>query len=139
MNQWAGVVLAAGEGTRMKSRVSKVLHQVCGKELVRYPVELLRQLGVRRVVVVVSPSNAAGVQTLFGDTVEYITQEEALGTADALNRTKHLLDGQFPQLLVMGSDAPLVRLDTVKRLMASHLDSSGDMTFLTAHTTRAQD
>ena len=139
MDQWAGVVLAAGEGKRMNSRVSKVLHQVCGKELVRYPVELLRELGVQQVVVVVSPSNAAGVQALFGDTVEYVTQEEALGTGDALNRAKHLLDGQFPQLLVMGSDAPLVRLNSVKPLMESHLDSSNDMTFLTAHAATAQD
>ena len=139
MDQWAGVVLAAGEGKRMNSRVSKVLHQVCGKELVRYPVELLRELGVQQVVVVVSPSNAAGVQALFGDTVEYVTQEEALGTGDALNRAKHLLDGQIPHLLVMGSDAPLVRLHSVKPLMESHLDSSNDMTFLTAHAATAQD
>ena len=139
MDQWAGVVLAAGEGTRMKSRVSKVLHQVCGKELVRYPVELLRQLGVQRVVVVVSTSNAEGVRSLLGDAVEYVIQSESLGTADALNRTKHLLDGQLPQLLVMGSDAPLVRLETVEPLMASHQDSSSDMTFLTAHATRVQD
>ena len=139
MDQWAGVVLAAGEGKRMNSRVSKVLHQVCGKELVRYPVELLRELGVQQVVVVVSPSNAAGVQALFGDTVEYVTQEEALGTGDALNRAKHLLDGQFPHLLVMGSDAPLVQLHSVKPLMESHLDSSNDMTFLTAHAATAQD
>ena len=78
MEQWAGVVLAAGYGTRMKSKVSKVLHRVCGKELVRYPVDLLRHLGIERVVVVVSPTNGGAVQEVLGDEIEYVTQPEVL-------------------------------------------------------------
>ena len=61
MDQWAGVVLAAGDGVRMRSRVAKVLHRVCGKELVRYPVDLMNQLGISRVVVVVSPTNGEAI------------------------------------------------------------------------------
>ena len=57
MDNWAGVVLAAGDGVRMRSRLTKVLHRVCGKELVRYPVDLMNRSGISRVVVVVSPGN----------------------------------------------------------------------------------
>ena len=69
MEQWAGIVLAAGQGVRMKSRLPKVLHRICGKELIRYPVDLLRQLGIRRIVVVVSSTNRPAIQALLGDQV----------------------------------------------------------------------
>ena len=54
MDKFAGIILAAGEGLRMKSRIPKVLHRLCGKELIRYPIELLTKLGVDRTVVVLS-------------------------------------------------------------------------------------
>ena len=56
MDDLVGIILAAGEGVRMKSRIPKVLHRLCGKELLRYPVELLGKLGVDRIVVVVVES-----------------------------------------------------------------------------------
>ncbi|MEC9271558.1 MAG: NTP transferase domain-containing protein, partial [Chloroflexota bacterium] len=67
MKKLAGIILAAGQGIRMKSRTTKVLHRFCGKELLWYPVELLRQLGVERTVVVVSPANQDAVKNLLGD------------------------------------------------------------------------
>lgn len=138
-DQWAGVVLAAGDGVRMKSRLSKVLHPVCGKELVRYPVDLMGQLGINRVVVVVSPSNRAAVREVLGDELEYITQPLVTGTADALSLTGELLKGRADHLLVLAADAPLVRADSARRLMASHLDSAGDMTLLTCKVESARD
>ena len=84
MDNLAGIILAAGEGIRMKSRTPKVLHRLCGKELIRYPVELLGRLGVERIVVVVSPSNQAAVKELLGDSVEYAVQPAKTGTAGAV-------------------------------------------------------
>ena len=139
MDQWAGVVLAAGDGKRMKSRLTKVLHRVCGKELVRYPVDLMKESGVTRVVVVVSPGNRQAVQELLGNQVEYVTQTEVKGTGDALSKAKVLLQGQAENVLVLTGDAPLVRLESVKPLMAAHADSSRDMTFLTCRTASAKD
>ena len=139
MDQWAGVVLAAGHGNRMKSRLTKVLHRVCGKELVRYPVDLMKESGVTRVVVVVSPGNRQAVQELLGNQVEYVTQTEVKGTGDALSKAKVLLQGQAENVLVLTGDAPLVRLESVKPLMAAHADSSRDMTFLTCRTASAKD
>ena len=139
MDQWAGVVLAAGDGKRMKSRLTKVLHRVCGKELVRYPVDLMKESGGTRVVVVVSLGNRQAVQELLGNQVEYVTQTELKGTGDALSKARVLLQGQAENVLVLTGDAPLVRLESVKPLMAAHADSSRDMTFLTCRTASAKD
>ena len=139
MDQWAGVVLAAGDGKRMRSRLTKVLHRVCGKELVRYPVDLMGRLGIGRVVVVVSPANAEAVRGVLGESVEYVTQPAVKGTGDALSRTKDILRGLAENVMVLTADAPLVRSESVKPLMAAHADAAQDMTFLTCKTGSAQD
>ena len=139
MDQWAGVVLAAGHGERMRSRHPKVLHKVCGKELLRYPIELLQQLGVDRIIVVVSPGNSKAVRDLLGEHLDYVIQSQALGTADALAQAGSTLRGRSGQLIVLGADSPLVKPDTVRRLMECHTSESGDMTLLSARTTAAGD
>ncbi len=139
MDQWAGVVLAGGLGMRMKSRLPKVLHRVCGRELIRYPVELLRQAGIQRTVVVLSSENSTAVRRLIGEGVEYATQPAALGTADALACAAGLLRGRAQHLLVLGADSPLVHAETVLRLIASHVAESSDMTLLTANAASARD
>ena len=139
MDQWAGVVLAAGDGVRMRSRLAKVLHRVCGKELIRYPVDLMNQLGIGKVVVVVSPGNDEAVRRLLGDSVEYVIQPAVKGTGDALGRVEDLLKGRADNVMVLTADAPLVRPESVKPLMAAHVDSSRNMTFLTCISGAAQD
>ena len=120
MEGMTGVVLAAGQGKRMKSRLPKALHRVCGKELVRYPVDLLHESGIERVVVVVSPSNQEQVRSVLADTVEYVVQPQPLGTGDALGCCAQLLGNggeRDHHLLVMGSDSPLVTRESVERLV----------------------
>ncbi len=139
MDSWAGVVLAAGQGARMKSKLPKALHRVCGKEMVRYPVELMGRLGIGRVVVVVSPSTCGAVHRLFGGEVEYAIQPRAAGTGDAVDRAREILEGHTGHVVVMNCDAPLVLDDSVKRLIASHLDASAAVSMMTAHAPEAQD
>lgn len=139
MNQWAGVVLAAGRGARMKSRLPKVLHRVCGKEMVRYPVNLLRQLGAAPIVVVASPSNVEALKQLLGDDVEYVVQPAVTGTGDAVTLTSDLLGNSADNLLVLGADSPLVQTDTVKALMTAHIDSSSHMSLLTGQAQESGD
>ena len=135
MSQWAGVVLAAGMGARMKSRIPKVLHRVCGKEMVRYPVDLLRRLGIERIVVVVSPANRAEVEIVLGDELEYVEQARAAGTGDAAAQTTSLLntkDGNGPEhIIVLGADSPLLEMENLSQLMDTHLDNASHMTILT--------
>ena len=132
MEQWAGVILAAGSGQRMKSRRPKPLHRVCGKELIRHPVELLQGLGLRSILVVVSPANAEAVRNLLGDTVDYVIQPTARGTGDAASQAVAALRGQAEHLIVLGSDSPLIRAESVRQLTARHLAQGNAMTMLTA-------
>ena len=134
MNEWAGVILAAGNGERMKSRIPKPLHKVCGKELIRYPVELLAELGVGRVVVVVSPANREAIRAVLGHDVKYVVQPQANGTGDALRLAAESLPDEAQHLLVQGADAPLARPEIVKHLIEIHSNYENCMTALSART-----
>ena len=134
MDDLAGIILAAGEGIRMKSRIPKVLHRLCGKELLRYPVDLLGRLGVDRIVVVVSQANREAVKELLGDSVEYAVQAAKTGTAGAVEAAASLFrsrtDAEARQILVMGGDSPLVTETSVRGLVYGHLQGGRQMSIL---------
>ena len=130
MDKLAGIILAAGEGIRMRSRIPKVLHRLCGKELIRYPVELLGRLGVDRIVVVVSPANQDAVKELLGDSVEYAVQSSKTGTAGAVESAAEILQGKVERVVVMGGDSPLVAIESLRRLVDEHLEGGRQMSVL---------
>ena len=132
MERWAGVVLAAGRGTRMKSSIPKILHKVCGREMVAYPVAALKRAGISRVVVVVSPDGAEAVRKLLGESVEYVLQPEPRGTGNALLRAADVLRGRADHILVLGADTPLVRAETLRHLSKRHLAGDALITLLSA-------
>ena len=117
MDEIAGIVLAAGLGKRMMSRLPKSLHRVCGKELVRYPVDLLRQCGIKQVFVVVSPANRDALHAALGDAVEYVVQPEARGTGDAVACCMEAVGALAKHVVVTGGDTPLVREESLLRLL----------------------
>ncbi len=128
----AGVVMAAGEGTRMRSQTPKPLHRVCGKEMVRYPVNLLKEAGADRVVVVVSPQNKGAIEVVLGDSVEYAVQPSSNGTGGAVDCCAPLLKDQTERVLVIGGDTPLVTADSVACLLNNHAAHAAKMSILTA-------
>ena len=128
----AGVVMAAGEGQRMRSRIPKPLHRVCGKEMVRFPVALLKEAGADRVVVVVSRENEVAIKAVLGDAVEYALQPQRDGTGGALACCAPLLQGQTERVLVIGADTPLVNAESVARLLDKHTAHAAQMTLLSA-------
>ncbi len=130
MNGRAGVVLAGGIGSRMRSKLPKVLHKLCGREMLLYPVETLRQAGVEYVVVVVSPSNEESVRSLLGDSVEYVVQHQPLGTGHALLQTASVLRDRADHLAVIGGDTPLVRPSSLKSLLDVHLSRRASMSII---------
>ena len=130
MDDLVGIILAAGEGVRMKSRIPKVLHRLCGKELLRYPVELLGKVGVDRIVVVVSRANQDAVQDLLGDSVEYVVQSSKTGTAGAVEFAGSLLRGESKQVVVLGGDAPLVSEESMQGLINGHVENDHIMSIL---------
>ena len=135
----AGVVLAAGVGSRMRSKVPKVLHKLCGREMLLYPIDSLRQAGVESVVIVVSPSNEEALRSLLGDSVEYVVQHQPLGTGHALLQTATLLRDRAEQIAVIGGDTPLVRPASLKSLLDLHLSRRAGMSLLVSSADLPQD
>src|SRR6267142_4369465 len=129
------VILAAGEGKRMRSRMPKVLHQLCGRPLISYPLRLAQTLA-DRVVMVVGP-NAGGVRALAGDGVAIAEQRERLGTGHAVLQAREACPSTGP-LLVLAGDMPLLLLETIERLVEHHRASGAAATVLTAVVERPQ-
>ena len=122
------IVLAAGEGKRMKSRVTKVLHTVAGRPLVYYPVKAALDAGARRVVVVVSPSNREAVEAYLSSTFEreivgVAVQDVQRGTGDAARVGLEGVEGA--RVLILYGDTPLLRSDELMRVVAA-LDEQPD-------------
>jgi bifunctional UDP-N-acetylglucosamine pyrophosphorylase/glucosamine-1-phosphate N-acetyltransferase len=134
MNGLTTVILAAGEGKRMRSRVPKVLHQLCGRPLISYPLRLARTLA-DSVVMVVGPG-AGGVRALADD-VTIVEQRERLGTGHAVLQARDVCPDRGP-LLVLAGDMPLLLLETVERLVEHHRATGAAATVLTATVERPQ-
>ena len=132
MNGWAGVVMAAGMGKRMKSAVPKIFHQVCGREALLYPIDALRDSGISRIVVVLAPGNLERAKALLGDTVEYVFQDPSLGTGHALLQAAPLLEGHADRIIAVNADTPLTRSATLQALRELHLEANAPITFLSA-------
>ena len=126
-----GLILAAGKGVRMKSDLPKVLHPVGGRPMVMYPVELLRRLGAKRIIVVIG-RGAQEVAEALGSGVETVVQEEQRGTGHAVMCAAPLLEGEEASLLSLYGDVPLLRHRTLERLLKSHHAGTSAATILTA-------
>ncbi|MBI4202424.1 MAG: bifunctional UDP-N-acetylglucosamine diphosphorylase/glucosamine-1-phosphate N-acetyltransferase GlmU [Chloroflexi bacterium] len=131
MSQWAAVVLAAGQGKRMHSFIPKVLHPVCGKEMVRHVTDAVRQALSGPVVLVTAPG-AEAVRQCLGEGFQYAVQEQPLGTGHALMQADQALKGRASNILVLYGDTPLIQGETLGRLMAQHEDSGAAVTLLTS-------
>ena len=131
MSTKAAVILAAGKGVRMRSSLSKVLHKVCGKELVRHVVDAANGAGYDRVVVIVSPANYDPVRDLFGNAVEYAVQPEMLGTGHAVLQAKGFLS-DVETVAVLNGDVPLIRPETLSGLLELHEAKDALATLVTA-------
>ncbi|MNO26222.1 Bifunctional protein GlmU [compost metagenome] len=125
------VVLAAGQGKRMKSKLYKVLHPVCGKPMVGHVLDTVKATGCQRTVVVVG-HGAEKVKAYIGQDAEYVLQETQLGTGHAVKQAKDLLGGEAGTTVVICGDTPLVTAETLEGLMALHEGQNAAATVLTA-------
>jgi bifunctional UDP-N-acetylglucosamine pyrophosphorylase/glucosamine-1-phosphate N-acetyltransferase len=122
------VILAAGQGTRMRSSVQKLLHPLCGKPIVEWPIAAARAAGAGRVVVVDSPERR--LASVTGDGVELVVQHEPRGTADAVKAAAGQIGADQPVVVING-DAPLVRPETLQALIEAHDQSHSAATIVT--------
>lgn len=125
------IVLAAGQGTRMKSKLYKVLHPICGQAMVEHVVDQLEALGVSEIVTVVG-HGAEMVEEVLGDRVSYTLQEEQLGTAHAVMQARGALEGKEGTTLVICGDTPLLTDDTLQQLITYHESIHSKATVLTS-------
>ena len=99
-NRLGVVILAAGEGTRMRSSRPKVLHEIAGKPLVEHVLDLAASVGAERTVLVLSPDTIDQLRARWGDRYGYAVQAERRGTGHALLQARSLLEGQVERVLV---------------------------------------
>jgi bifunctional UDP-N-acetylglucosamine pyrophosphorylase/glucosamine-1-phosphate N-acetyltransferase len=131
MSKIHAVVLAAGQGTRMKSKLYKVLHPVCGKPMVQHVVDTLASMRVEDVVVVVG-HGADTVQATLGERVAYALQKEQLGTAHAVQQAASFLQAKEGTTFILYGDVPLLSEETLTALLHFHEDQKAAATVLTA-------
>ncbi len=123
------VILAAGQGTRMRSRTPKVLHDLCGRPLVAWPVAAAREAGASKVIVVDSPERV--LEGHLPEGVEIAVQPEADGTAGALAAAAGLVQPGEP-VVVLSGDVPLVSAAAIAALVAGHEEAGAAATVATA-------
>ena len=109
------VILAAGHGTRMRSRTPKVLHVLCGRPMIDWVIDAAREGGAGDIKVVVNPHHAEVAAHLDGK-VEVVHQRDPRGTAHALQQVQ----GLNGDVLVVNGDSPLLTADTVRRVVEAH-------------------
>jgi bifunctional UDP-N-acetylglucosamine pyrophosphorylase/glucosamine-1-phosphate N-acetyltransferase len=133
MNKIGAIVLAAGKSTRLKSRLPKVLHPVCGRPLVYFPVKEICQIGAAPVAVVISEDFKGKFEEIFKDNkkVSFAIQKEILGTADAVKSARDELLGKCEYTLIVPGDVPLVKSETLKEFANETLSREATCGLLT--------
>ena len=127
------VVLAAGQGTRMKSRVPKVLHPLAGKPLVEHVLKIAEAISPSTITLIVGHA-ADAVQTLVGNrpNLGFVVQEPQLGTAHALQQAEARLAGREGTVVLLSGDVPLLTSATLRRLIETHRGAHAAATVVTA-------
>lgn len=124
------VVLAAGEGKRMKSDKSKVVFKVCGKEMVNRVIDEAENAGVCSSLVVVG-HKAETVIKAVGERAFFVTQDRQLGTGHAVMQAKGFI-AKSENVIILSGDTPLITSETLKNLMEIHTKQANSCTVLTA-------
>jgi len=124
------VLLAAGQGTRMKSSLPKVLHPLCGKPMLWHVLEALKSAATEKPVVVVG-HGAEDVTKYLGDSAQTVLQEPQLGTGHAAMQAESLLRDKTDYVIVTYADMPLLRGETFQRLVETQRLNPGPFSLLT--------
>ena len=121
--------MAAGAGTRMRSALPKMLHPVCGRPMITWPIIAARSAGVERVAVIVSPDRDLGDALPEG--VETVVQPESDGTGGAVRAAIEIVR-ESKEVIVLSGDVPLVSTEVISELLTAHRDSGAAATVMSA-------
>jgi bifunctional UDP-N-acetylglucosamine pyrophosphorylase/glucosamine-1-phosphate N-acetyltransferase len=122
------VILAAGQGTRMRSAMQKLLHPLCGRPIIAWPIAAARAAGAARILVIDSPQRR--LEAVVEDGVELVVQERPLGTADAVKAAAAQI-GPGDTVIVINGDAPLITPQSLRALVEAHEHSGAAATIAT--------
>ncbi|MGD8453746.1 MAG: NTP transferase domain-containing protein [Phycisphaerae bacterium] len=127
------VILAAGQGTRLKSQHPKVLHEVCGRPMLAYVLDACRAAGITECIVVVGHRKEEVVAAFADDGhIRWVEQNPQRGTGHAVMVCRQEIAGRFDHLVVLCGDAPLVRTETIRAMLDVHLAEGAAATLATA-------
>ena len=128
----AVIILAAGQSTRMKSQLSKMLHPICGRPIIRYITDLVDAVLARRGVMVLG-YQADRIQQELSDTkIEFAYQKERLGTAHAVSQTRDMLADFSGTVLILNGDTPLLTSQELTALIQLHHETQAECTILSS-------
>ena len=124
------ILLAAGQGTRMKSSLPKVLHPIAGKPMIAHALEAIQKSTTEKPIVVVG-HGADEVIKYLGDSAQTVLQEPQLGTGHAVMQAEALLKGKTDLVVVCYADMPLLRGETLQKLVETQKNNKGPISMLT--------
>ena len=127
----AGIILAAGKGTRMKSDLPKCLHEAGGLPMVKLVIRAMRKAGIQRIIVVIGHGADQMQKSLEGENCEFAFQTEQLGTGHAVLMTADLMKNHYGQVIVCPGDAPLITEQAIKLLVDEHIKENSKATIAT--------
>ncbi len=124
------LILAAGKGTRMKSDLPKVLHKVCGVPMVKKITDICSRIGSEENILILGHKKEEILKVLTD--MEYVVQEEQLGTGHAVIQAKEKLNGFDGTVMILCGDTPLLKKETLENLYKFHKSSNATTTILTS-------
>lgn len=125
------IILAAGMGTRMKSKMPKVIHKVCGKELCKWVIDASKEAGAAQVCAVVG-HKAQMVKDAIGDVCEFALQAEQKGTGHAVMQAMDFIKKSQGEIVILNGDTPLVSAKAISDAVAYHKNEGNKATVITA-------
>lgn len=126
------LILAAGQGTRIKSNLPKVLHKVCGKEMVNHVIDTMRKANIDDINVIIGKGAELVKEKTASRNISYSLQEEQLGTGHAVKCAIDFLKGKKGVVGVFAGDAPLIKPETIEKLFETHYENNNQATLLSS-------
>ena len=126
------LILAAGQGTRIKSNLPKVLHKVCGKEMVNHVIDTMRTAKIDDINVIIGKGAELVKNSTMSRNVSYSLQEEQLGTGHAVKCAIEFLKDKKGIVGIFAGDAPLIKSDTIEELFDTHIKNNNSATLVTS-------
>lgn len=127
----AVVILAAGQGTRMKSNKAKVLHEIAGRPMIIYVVEAAQKIAGDNIIAVIGHQAPKVRETLSESApLQFAYQEEQRGTAHAVQCAMPYIPDNCDEVIILCGDVPLIRSETIASLVEDHLSAARDITLL---------